>query len=94
MLSLNSAKQTPDGLASMGLPNIMADLPPKHPYRIQAEIAQVTPADIMRVARRMFASPMGNMTMGISGPAQVLKQWFPNSPVIQAIPNSNAGFRE
>lgn len=72
ILGLRDAMQASDGVLSLGEPWLANDLQPMHPQVLQAAIERVTPADVQRVARRVFNTQSGYQVIGICAPRKVL----------------------
>jgi zinc protease len=56
--------------------------PPPDLQRLQAAVARTTPADLQRVANRIFNAPDSLQLVGVSAPAAVLQQCFPGQPLV------------
>jgi zinc protease len=76
ILGLRDAMQSSDGVASLSEPWLINDLGPQHPDVLKAAIERVTPADIQRVARRVFNTTNGYQVIGVTAPQKVLDQLY------------------
>ncbi len=77
-LGMNSILQSTDGIAALSMPWLKMDLPPQHPSHFIAQIERITPADIQRVANRIFNPSYGYNVTGIAAPQNILAQWAQN----------------
>lgn len=62
-------------------PWLTYDAPLPGPEWLENAIADVTPADIQRVANRIFNAPDGMQLVGVTAPEATLRQWFPRQPL-------------
>jgi predicted Zn-dependent peptidase len=82
LLKLRQAAETADMTMHLYQPWLTvpgAQLP--NTENMEAAINRVTPADIKRVANRIFNNPNGLQLLGVSAPTAVLQQWFPGQPL-------------
>jgi predicted Zn-dependent peptidase len=62
-------------------PWLTYDAPLPGPEWLEQAIADVTPEDIQRVAKRIFNSPDSMQLVGVTAPEPMLRRWFPNQPL-------------
>jgi len=80
-LKLREAAETSFETRDLYRPWLFLGAKPVNLQSMQAAINRVTPADIKRVANRIFNDPKSLQMMGISAPTAVLQQWFPGQPL-------------
>lgn len=82
LLRLREAAETADETGRLYQPWLRRPgAQPPNLQTMQAAINRVTPADIKRVANRIFNNPNGLQLLGVSAPTAVLQQWFPGHPL-------------
>ena len=82
LLTTRNSEQTASGTLASNMPWMTSNLPPPPIAAMQNAIASITPADIQRISQRIFNTPNSIQLLGISAPSNVLRQWFPNAPII------------
>jgi predicted Zn-dependent peptidase len=85
MLDFRTRQQESRDVSNLYTTWLTCDASPPDLQQLQAALNRVTPADIQRVANRMFNPASGAFQLtGISAPASVLQQWFPGRPLASA----------
>lgn len=87
-LWLGRALESPDAIYALNESMFTHEAQPLHPDDLKRRIAAVTPADVQRVANRIFNPAYGSELTGLTAPPEVLTQ-FTQTPYYRAFRDFN-----